>query len=495
MSGLALNDEASEAATELLHRRRVRGSLVAWCQHALTPFNQAPARHHLAIIAKLEAVSRGGIERLMILAPPGSAKSTYVSQLFPAWWLAQHPASAIIAASHTAELAERFGRRVRNMIGEHARTLGYGVDVDNAAAGRWETTRGGEYFAVGVGGAITGRRADLIILDDAVKSRAEADSQLVRDRTWEWWQSDALTRLKPGGRIVLVMTRWNEDDIGGRLENDMATGGAPWDILRLPMIAEPHDPLGRTVGEMLWPDWFTPAMLAEAQRDTRTFSALYQQRPSPETGSYFLAQWLIPVAVVPPRDAMRVFMGSDYAVTGGGGDFTVHVVVGLDTDDRLWLLDVWRDQQASDVWVEAFCDMVIQWKPMAAAEETGQIKSGIGPWLDRRCRERRAYVARQVFPTRGDKAIRCQSMRGRMALQGLHIPVMAPWRAVVEAELLSFPAGKHDDVADALGLVGQLLDIMVKPAVAAQPAKPRDSWDRAFGRRDPGEDDAAWKVV
>lgn len=480
---------------ELQRRRKARSSLAAWCIEALAAAGQVPARHHLAIIAKLEALSRGDITRLMILAPPGSAKSTYVSTLFPAWYLAQHPRSAMIAASHTAELAERFGRRVRNLITENAPLLGYGISADNAAAGRWETDNGSEYLAVGVSGAISGRRADLVIVDDPVKSRQDADSATVSGRIWKWWINDMIPRIKPGGRVVLVQTRWSEADLGGRLEDDMAAGGQPWDILRLPMLAEVNDPLGRAPGEMLWDEWYTPDMLAQAQRDTRSWSALYQQRPVPDTGAYFLRDWLRPVPTLPPRESLRVFGASDYAVTADGGDWTVHVVVGVDADDRLYVLDLWRDQASSDQWVEAWCDLVIRWKPMGWAEETGQIRAGIGPWLDRRARERRAYCARETFPTRGDKSIRAQSIRGRAALNGLYIPANASWRAVFEAELLSFPAGKHDDIVDSLGLCGQLLDIMMPPPRAKAAEPPIDTYDRAF-RRSRGDDSAdGWKVA
>jgi len=431
----------------------------------------------------------------MILAPPGSAKSTYVSQLFPAWFLANNANAAIIAASHTSDLADRFGRRVRNLIAEHAETLGYGLSADSAAAGRWETDNGGEYLAAGVGGGIAGRRADLVIIDDPVKSRQDADSATVSGRIWDWWISDVVPRLKPGARVVLVQTRWSEHDLGGRLEEAMLTGGEQWEILRLPMLAEPGDPLGRAVGEMLWPDWFNASMLAQAQRDTRTWSALYQQRPVPETGDYFRSDWLRPVPTLPPRESLKVFGGSDYAVTSDGGDFTVHVVVGVDADDRLYVLDVWRQQTASDRWVESFCDMVIRWAPMGWAEESGQIKTGIGPWLDRRSRERRAFVARDTFPTKGDKAVRAQSIRGRMSLSGLYVPVDAPWRADLESELLSFPAGKHDDQVDALGLVGQLLDLMLPPAKPPADAPPVDTWDRAFKRATRDGDPENWKTA
>ena len=182
-------------------------------------------------------------------------------------------------------------------------------------------------------------------------------------------------------------------------------------------------------------------------------------------------------------------------MTADGGDWTVHVVVGVDPDSRLWLLDLWRGQTASDGWIEAFCDLVHQWRPIGWAEEQGQIKAGVGPFLERRMRERRAFVARRAFPTRGDKAVRAQSIRGRMALDGLHYLASAPWRAEFEIELMNFPAGKHDDQVDALGLVGQLLDVMVPGQKPKPPSPPRrDSWDIAFERAN-HSDYEGWRVA
>jgi predicted phage terminase large subunit-like protein len=170
---------------------------------------------------------------------------------------------------------------------------------------------------------------------------------------------------------------------------------------------------------------------------------------------------------------MRIYGGSDYAVTADGGDYTVHIVVGLDPEGRMYLLDLWRKQTASDEWIEAFCDLVTLWKPVGWAEEKGQISAGVGPALDKRQRERKAYVYREQFPTRGDKAVRAQSIRGRMPLEGLYVPTQASWYPAFRSELLSFPAGKHDDQVDALGLIGQLLDQMVPGQNPKPPPKPK----------------------
>jgi predicted phage terminase large subunit-like protein len=469
------NSEELELLTETARRRSIRRSLTDWCRYA----GFEPARHHLLLIEKLEAVARGEIDRLAVFMPPGAAKSTYASVLFAPWYYAQHPAHCLIAASHTAELAEKWGRRVRNLLGEHSLVLGTGLAPDSQAAGRWETDRGGEYFAAGVGGAIAGRRADLVVIDDPVRSREDADSELIRDKTWDWYKSDLYTRLKPGGRIVLIQTRWHEDDLAGRLLADMASGGDHWDVISLPAIAEAGDPLGRPPGAPLWPEWEDGDSLERKKRTVgpRDWSALYQQRPAPEDGNYFKTEWLRPYDKAPARDTLRIYGGSDYAVTADGGDYTVHAVVGVDPEGRMYLLDLWRKQASSDVWIESFCDLVKEWKPTEWGEEQGQIRAGVGPFLDRRMRERTAYVYRRQFPTRGDKAVRAQSIRGRMALDGLYVPHTAGWYPDFRSELLSFPAGKHDDQVDAMGLIGQLLDTIMtgnaKPGPQA-PKKPDD---------------------
>jgi predicted phage terminase large subunit-like protein len=169
---------------------------------------------------------------------------------------------------------------------------------------------------------------------------------------------------------------------------------------------------------------------------------------------------LRPYITAPERKTLVTYGASDFAVTSNGGDYTVHVVIGIDPEDKPWLLDLWRGQTASDEWVETWCDLSKQWKPNGWALEQGQINSGVGPFLKRRARERKAWTDMRDFPTRGDKAVRAQSMRGRMATLGLGVPIGKSWYPALRAELLSFPAGEHDDQVDALGLVGQLLDIM-----------------------------------
>jgi predicted phage terminase large subunit-like protein len=462
--------EELELYEETTKRRSIRRSLTDWCR--LCGFE--PARHHRLLIEKLEAVASGHIQRLAVFMPPGSAKSTYASKLFPAWLLQRHPAANILAASHTTELAEKWGRWVRNIVNEHSFELGIIPSDDSQAAGRWSLKSGAEYYAAGVGSGIAGFRAKYGLIDDPVRSRQDADSELIRDRIWDWYINDFRTRLVPGAAEILIQTRWHEDDLAGRALNHQ-----PWEVISLPAIAEANDQLGRYLGEPLWDDdaYRYGEQLLELQKTTpaRTWSALYQCRPSPDEGDYFKVDWLRPYTTAPDPKTLRVYGGSDYATTSDGGDYTVHCVVGIDPEGRMYLLDLWRQQASSDVWVEAFCDLVIEHKPIGWAEETGQIKSGVGPWIDRRQRERKAFVYREQFPTRGDKAVRAQSMRGRMALDGLYVPTHAAWYPAFRSELLSFPAGKHDDCVDAIGLIGQLLDRMISGEPIPAPVKPENA--------------------
>jgi predicted phage terminase large subunit-like protein len=465
----------SEAAREILSRRSIRRSLTEYAR--IQGFE--PAAHHQLIIDELEVVARGENDNLLIFAPPGSAKSTYVSVLFPAWYLANNPTHNVLAATHSVEFAERWGRKVRNDVSLNALTLGIEPDKANQAAARWALTSGGEYYGVGAGVGISGFRADLGLIDDPFGSREDAWSETVRAKRWDWYVDDFSARLKPGARRVIMHTRWHEEDIAGRVLDQINRGIIKARVLSIPAIAKDGDALGRKPGEYLWDDpkgYNYGHYLRSRQRESSPmmWSALYQQEPAPEEGDYFKSEWLKPYDKAPDPKTMRVYGGSDYAVTADGGDYTCHAVVGLDPEGRMYLLDLWRAQAASDGWIEAFCDLVLKWKPIGWAEEQGQIRAGVGPYLDRRSRERRAFVAREAFPTRGDKAVRAQSIRGRMALDGLYVPIHAAWYPALRSELLSFPAGKHDDQVDALGLVGQLLDKMTPGNALKAPPKRAD---------------------
>jgi predicted phage terminase large subunit-like protein len=257
----------------------------------------------------------------------------------------------------------------------------------------------------------------------------------------------------------------------------MDKGGDIWSTLILPAVAEENDPLGRKAGEFLWDNDVSYGYGDFLRRELATqppsnWASLYQQRPAPEEGDYFLREWLKPYVKAPPIETLKCYAGSDYAVTSKGGDYTVHLVVGVDPDWKIYLLDVWRQQAPPDVWVEAMLDLANKWKPICWAEETGQIRASLDPFIQRRMQERKIPLFRRQFPTRYDKSIRAQAIRGQMAMGGLYVPTRASWYPAFLQELLSFPRGKHDDQVDALGLIGQLLIVPGR-----KPVKTEARWD------------------
>lgn len=439
------------------------------------------AAHHRLIARKLEAVERGEISRLMITVPPRHGKSMLASEFFPAWYLGRNPDHYVVTATYAQDLADDFGRKVKNQLEDASYSAifpGVGLAGDSKSAKRFhiEEQEGGyehtlkqrgAYYAVGIGGPLTGRGAHLLLIDDPVKNREDADSDIVRKKTMDWYTSTAYTRLMPGGCIVVIQTRWHEADLSGWLLAEHSHEN--WEVLDLPAI--------NAKGEALWPDQYDLVALNKIRLaiGTRDWSALYQQKPTPETGDFFKAEWFKPYQKAPLRSTLEVYGGSDYATTENGGDFTVHVVFGLDPEGNAWLLDIWRKQTTSDKWVDAWCSLVLKWKPIGWAEETGQIKSGVGPFLDRESRARKAYCAREAFATnKGGKATRAQSFRGYASQYGIYVPADSAQWPDCRRELLTFPAGVHDDFVDACALVFQLLDRMTNGRPLPEPEPDSD---------------------
>lgn len=426
----------------------------------------APAAHHRLLLRELEAVSRGECNRLAIFMPPGSAKSTYSSVLFPPWLLSRKPDSCVIAASHTQELADTFGRRVRNLVQEYGPVLGYSLSKDSQAAGRWNTTNGCEYFAAGVGGSITGRRADLALIDDPVKSAEDADSEVNRERQWDWYRFDLLTRLKPGAAVILIQTRWHEEDLAGKI---LAAEGNKWRVIRLPMVAELDDALGRAPGEPLWPEYFTADMRTQAKLSPRVWTALYQQRPTAEEGAFFKTDFLLTYQPHELPARLRVYVASDHAVSlAQERDATCLLPAGVDESGDLWVLpDVWWERKDTKDVVEAMLGIMRRHKPLFWWAERGHISKAIGPFLRDRMQEEQTYCAvDEVVPVK-DKQTRAQSIQARCSMRKVHFPAFAPWWPDALDELLKFPNGAHDDFVDALAHLGMGLDRLV-PAEAPQ---------------------------
>ena len=473
---MSLQLSRPEAARELLQRRQARESLIAFARYTLPTYEEAP--HHTMIARKLEAVERGDIKRLMIFMPPRHGKSELASRRFPAWYLGRNPKAEIIAASYNSDLAMDYGREVRGIVNEaeyRALFPDVSLRVDSKAADRWHTNHGGAYRASGVGTAMTGRGADLLLIDDPVKDREEADSELRRNRVWDWYRSTAYTRLSPQGRVVVIQTRWHELDLAGMLLDH--PDGDKWDVLSLPAIYR---------GEALWPERFPMERLEQIKATVgpREWSALYMQSPQPDEGTFFQRDWFGYWEQKPAH--LRIYGTSDYAVTDEGGDYTVHRVWGVDHAGNLYRLDGWRGQTSADRWIDEKLDLIAKWRPSAWFGESGVIQKAVHPMLARRMRERNVFCRMEWLPSIHDKPTRARGFQARAAMGKVLFE-----KGADVSEFLSFPAGKHDDEVDVASLIGRALD-EAHPAivpVTVKPNNPPDLWGR------PRREEAGWKAV
>lgn len=457
---MTLHLSRRDAALELLTRRKARAGLLAFTEYTNPSYVAAP--HHELIAGKLEAVERGEIKRLMITMPPRHGKSELASRRFPGWFIGRNAGKQIIAASYNSDLANDFGREVRNIVNspEFSVLFTAGLAQDSKAANRWHTDEGGMYVAAGVGTAITGRGADILLIDDPFKDRQEADSEITRQRVWDWYTSTAYTRLMPGGAVVVINTRWHDDDLSGRLLAEQETGGDQWDVLSLPAINEQ--------GEALWPEWYPLERLEQIKSvlPARDWNALYQQNPIPDDGDYFKADWFGEYEELPPN--LRMYGASDYAVTDGDGDYTEHGIAGVDGSGNLYIADWWRKQATSDVWIESQCDLILRHTPMVWFGEKGVIQKAVEPYLMRRMQQREAFCRVEWLASIADKPTRARPIQALASMGKVYLPRRATWKADLLSQMLRFPAGKYDDGVDVLSLFGRGMEFIRGPKAKAK---------------------------
>lgn len=438
----------------------MRSDLTHWASYAMSRVGHYPAAHHRLLLEYLESLSRGDIDRLMVLMPPGSAKSTYASILFPSWWFTQHPRSSVIGASHTASLAAHFSRRVRDTVFQNAARLGYNISSADRAAGHWTTTGGGEYYSAGTRGTFVGRRADLVIIDDPLRSQMEADSASLRDRIWSWYQSDLATRLKPGAKVVLIMTRWHEDDLGGRL---LAQNDTEWTVLRLPALAEANDQLGRPPGAPLWPEWESLLDLSRKRLAVgeRTWSALFQQSPQPQTGGLFDTSHLRTVDTVSEEPLALVVRAWDLAATAATGsndpDWSVGLKLSRTLTGTYTIMDVIRFRGTPRQVEDAIVATAAADGPrvrIGLPEDPGQAGKSQVAYLVSRLSGYQVTASRET----GGKAVRAAPVASQMDAGNMTI-VRGKWNHTLLDELKVFPFGRKDDQVDALSRAfGMLID-------------------------------------
>lgn len=394
--------------------------------------------------------------------------SSYATIGFPAWAVGRKPKLNVIAASHTTTLAERFGRRVRNIVAsdEFGEVFATRLARDSQSASRWGTTEGGEYLAAGVGAAIVGFRADLGILDDPIAGREQADSELEREKAYQWYLNDFWTRLKPGAAVVLIMQRWHEDDLAGRLLRDMKNGGEKWHVVKLAMEAGEDDPLGRAPGEPLWSEWFTDDMRAQARRDARAWSALYQQEPRPAGGGEFKREWIQRFAGNTSTSNKVILVdpaGERKPGQTGRRDNTAIGVVGLGADRNYYLLDAYRDRLNLTERTELLFELHEKHRPYAVGYERYGKDSDIEyiraqqdarnyrfPILELGGSLRKEDRIRRLIPDFEEGRWYLPKSLHRTLAEGGTVDIIERF---IEEEYLPFPVGTRDDFIDMLSRI------------------------------------------
>lgn len=401
--------------------------------------------HHIREIAEhLEAVERGELLRLIITCPPGSGKSTLL-QLFCAWCLGRDPRRRVIASSFSAELAERNSRATRACLQSDNWPFASRLSDATAAMHRWDLAAGpGGLFAIGVGGAITGWRADLLVCDDL---EGPESTQTESATIAGWFRAVAMPRLEPLGAVVIIQTRSREDDLIGRILS--GPSAHEWKMLSLPAIAqEEGDPLGRKPGEALWPARWPLRQLERIKREmgSHAFAAQYLCNPLPMEGGLIKATWLTHCNSVPETFAKKILALDAAAKTGVGNDFSAIVCLGV-TDSKFYVLDVWRRRVEYPDLIRAVASKFEEHSPLAIyVEDTSNAIALI--------QQLRRNSALPVVPvkTHGSKMSRIEGITGVLEAGKVLLPKEAPWLEDFERELLSFPNGKHDDQVDAFAI-------------------------------------------
>lgn len=426
---------------------------------------------HLQLVQEhLAAVTDGRCKRLMVFMPPRHGKTELVTIRYPVWRLKQNPGTRVILGAYNQTLANKFSRKARRLA-----VTEVGLSKERSAVEDWETEPGGGMRAVGVGAGITGSGGDLILIDDPVKSREEANSLSYRERVWDWYTDDLYTRLEPGGAIVLIMTRWHTDDLAGRILASEDAGN--WTVVNLPAEAEEGDALGRAKGAALCPERFDKARLAGIRTvlGSWAYAALYQQRPAPAEGGMFKREWFQILDALPA--GCEFVRWWDKAATAKGGDYSAGALLARAADGRFYVVDVQRGQWSSDernrvmaqtaaldamrtqghgfeIWMEQ--------EPGSSGKESADLSisqlAGHAVWAE---------------TSSGSKEVRAQPLAAQCEAGNVRL-LRGPWNAAYIDELTSFPFGANDDQVDASSGAFNKLAQRLWPATSSMPASLAD---------------------
>ena len=415
-------------------------------------------RHHAKMADAFERVARGDCKRLIINMPPRHTKSEFASYLLPAWFLGKYPHKKIIQCSHTAELAVGFGRKVRNLVDTDAYKAIFpdlALASDSKAAGRWNTNKQGDYFAIGIGGAVTGKGADVLIIDDPHSEQEAALAEVnpdIYDKTYEWYTSGPRQRLQPGGSIVIVMTRWSKRDLTGQIIKDAAANESigEWEVIEFPAILPSNNPL--------WPEFWELDELLKVKRDVPNskWMAQYQQNPVSESAAIIKREWWKTwERENPPQcdfllqswdTAFEKTQRADYSAQTTWGVFYHPDDNGIDQANII-LLNAARDRVEFPALKQWAIDEYKEWDPDSVIIE----KKASGAPLIYEMRSMGIPV-QEFTPTRGnDKISRLNAVADIFASGRVWAPATR-WAEEVIDEVAEFPAGSHDDFVDTVSM-------------------------------------------
>lgn len=436
----------------VLRRRAARQNLGDFCREIYPPYQSPP--HLLALHEKLERVERGECSRLMVTMPPRHGKSQTVSRLFPSWYMGRNPDKRIISTSYSGGLAGTFSRDVRNTLLDptfHTALFpGITLAHDSKGVMSWDVASPhlGGMRTSGVGGGITGHGAHLFIIDDPVRNRQDADSERLRSSVWDWYTDTARTRLEPGGAIVLCMTRWHFDDLGGRLLRNMdAEDTEQWETIDFPAVATGPDELGREEGEALWPERYDVDALRglRATVGARTWAALYQQQPTVNEGQIFPSdrwqvydpntiQWLNPYTIQLWDTAFKDSSGADYSACATWS---------RDINGNCYLRDFWKGRPEFPELKRRMALQWDKWRPVQVViEDKASGQSAIQEL------KRAGNVPVVGYNPDTDKVSRAHSVTPYIEAGRVYIPNSAEWLHDWLDEHEMFPMGAHDDAVD-----------------------------------------------
>lgn len=421
------------------------------------------AAHLLLLDRKLVETINKRDGRLIVQMPPRHGKSELISRYLPAWYLGTFPDRNVMLVSYEAHQAAKYGRYARNLMIENGpKVFGVSVADDSSAADRWGIQgREGGMVTAGIGGPLTGKGAHLLIVDDPIKNAEQAVSEVYRDKAWEWWQSTAFTRLEPGGSIIIVQTRWHNDDLAGRVQREQAEEG--WDVVSLPAIAEEDDLLGRAVGEPLWPERYPLERLAKMRGGMSPYwwNALFSQRPSQHESVEWPAEyfddriwfdewpreWLIKTMALDPSKGK-----SDHK-----GDYSAFAKLMVDRNFNLWI-DCDMERRPPEQIVTDGVELYREFAPDRFGIESNAWQELLGKDFTRVFLERNMpWVEPLQIENRVNKIVRIRDLGQFLRDRRFRVKRNAGGRLLVN-QLREFPLAKHDDGPDACEMAIRLAE-------------------------------------